>query len=93
MQWIDKIEKYTEPEEVRENTIGKTYKHNNFNKEFTQYSWAKSPILAFSGGLSIMFSKQSFYNSELYLSLAQHIEINKTILGFPKSLEYTDSLY
>jgi len=72
MQWIDKIAKYTDTKAVRENTIGKTYKHNKFNKEFTQYSWAMSPSLAFSGGLSInMFSKQSFYNSELDLSLTQ----------------------
>ena len=73
MQWIDKIAKYADVEVVIENTIGKTYKHNEFNKEFTQYSWAASPGPAFSGGFSIMFSKQSFYNSELNLSLTQQI--------------------
>ena len=56
MQQIDKITKYTNIEVVRENTIRKTYKHNKFNKEFTQYSWATSPGPTFSGGLSIMSS-------------------------------------
>ena len=63
MQQIDKIEKYADTEAVRKNTIGKTYKHNKFNKEFTQYSGATSPSSAFSGGLSIMFSKQSFFEN------------------------------
>lgn len=71
MQEIEKIVKYTGNEVVKENIIGNTYKHNKFNKEFTQYSWAMSPGPAFSGGLSIMCSEQSFYNSELNLSLIE----------------------
>ena len=71
MQRINNIAKYTDTKAVRENTTGKTYKHNKFNKEFTQYYWATYPGPAFSGGLSIMFSKQSFYNNELNLSLTQ----------------------
>jgi len=71
VQRIDKIAKYTGNEAVKENITSNTYKHNKFNKEFTQYSRATSPGAAFSGGLSIMFSKQSFYNSELNLSLTQ----------------------
>ena len=35
MQQIDKIVKYIDTEEVRENIIDKTYKHNKFNKDFT----------------------------------------------------------
>jgi len=73
MQQINKIAKYTCNEAVQENIIRNTYKHNKFNKEFTQYSWDRSPGPAFNGGLSIMFLKQSFYNGELNLSLTQQI--------------------
>jgi len=45
--------KYTSTETVREHSK-KTHKHNKFNKEFTQFSWAMSLGLAFSGGLSIV---------------------------------------
>lgn len=73
VQRIDKISKYTGNEVVKENITGNTYKHNKINKEFTQYSWAMSPGLALSSALSIMFSKQIFYNGELNLSLTQQI--------------------
>ena len=72
MQRINKIAKYTNTEVVREYTTRKTYKHNKFNKEFTQHSWATSPSPAFSGDLSIMSSKTEFYNSELNLSLTHN---------------------
>ena len=73
MQQIDKIVKYTGTKAVSEKHNRQTCKHNKFNKEFTQYSWATSPCPAFNGSLYIMFSKQSFYNSELNLSLTQQI--------------------
>ena len=53
------------------NIMDNTHKHNKFNKEFTQHSWATSPSPTFNGGLSIMFSNKSFYNGELNLSLTQ----------------------
>ena len=68
MQWIDKIAKYTDTETVREHSK-QTHKHKKFNKEFTQSSWAMSPDLAFSGGLSIVSSKANFFNNELKLSI------------------------
>jgi len=52
--------KYTRKEAVKENITGNTYKHNKFNNEFTQYSWATSPGPTFNGGLSIMFSRKVF---------------------------------
>ena len=55
------------------NIIDNTHKHNKFNKEFTQHSWATSPGPAFNGDLSIMSSKIEFYSSELKLSLTQQI--------------------
>lgn len=39
-----------------------------------------------------MSLKQSFYNSELNLSLTQQIQINKIILGSPKSLRSAQTL-
>jgi len=55
-------------ETVRETRYANT-KHNKFNKEFTQSSWATSPSLAFSGGLFYYVLKHRFYNKELNLSL------------------------
>ena len=50
MQQINNITKYTDTKTVREQSK-QTHKHNKFNKEFTQSSWATSPSPAFNGGL------------------------------------------
>ena len=54
--------KYIDNEAVKEYKDN-THKHNKFNKEFTQHSWATSPGPAFSGDLSIMSSTTEFYKS------------------------------
>jgi len=60
VQRIDKITKYIGNEVVKENRAGNAYKHNKFNKEFTEYSWDMSTGPAFNGGLSSMFSSRVF---------------------------------
>ena len=69
MQWIDKILKYKDNEAVKVHNRKNAYKHNKFNKEFTQYSWATSPGPTFSGGLSIILQVEFLQQYELNLRL------------------------
>ena len=67
------------------NIIDNTHKHNKFNKEFTQHSWATSPGLAFSGDLSIMSLEVYFLQKWSQFESHTTDTNNKASLGFPKS--------
>lgn len=69
MQWIDKIVKYIDNEAIKDYNRQTHKKHNKFNKDFIQYSWATSPGLAFRSDLSIMSSSIVLQYYELNLRL------------------------
>jgi len=73
MQRIDKIAKYTHTEVVRENTIVKHVNTTSLIRSSHNAPGLRLLVQPSVVASLIMFSKQSFYNSEINLSLTQQI--------------------
>ena len=77
-------------ERLQRNTVSNTKTQTIFNKEFTLFSRATSPVQLSVVAFFYCVFKAEIYNEELNLSLLKKIMLGRVVLGFPKPLECTN---
>jgi len=80
-------------ERQQRNTISKHKDTRNFNKEFTLFSRATSPVQLSVVALFYCVLKQRITMQGLSVSSPEAGFLGRVVLGFPKPLEYTNFFF